>query len=79
MSRKTVIDNAMPVGEVKRVADMLPPPSELVLREENVKVTLSLSTQSIEFFKEEAKKLNVPYQRMIRNLVDQYVSQHAKH
>jgi predicted DNA binding CopG/RHH family protein len=37
-----------------------------------VKVTLSLSRRSLDFFKREAKKRRVPYQRMIRSLVDMY-------
>jgi predicted DNA binding CopG/RHH family protein len=45
----------------------------LVLRDETVKVTLSLNKNSLEFFKREAKKNRVPYQRMIRALVDEYV------
>ncbi|MBS0274978.1 MAG: hypothetical protein JSR55_11395 [Proteobacteria bacterium] len=40
------------------------------LRESNVKVTLSLSQRSVDFFKREAKKQHAPYQRMIRALVD---------
>jgi len=35
-------------------------------------VTLSLSRKSVDFFKREAKRQNVPYQRMIRALVDAY-------
>ncbi len=66
-----------PIGEVTRVADFLPPPSQLVPREETVKVTLTLSKESVEFFKEEAKRNNVSYQRMIRQLVDQYARQYA--
>ena len=58
------------IGPVLR--DFLPPPDKLVLREANVKVTLSLSSRSVEFFKRAAKKQNVPYQRMIRALVDAY-------
>ena len=65
-----------PIGKLTRVKDFLPPPSELVPREETVKVTLALSKESVEFFKEKAKKNRVPYQRMIRKLVDQYVGQH---
>ena len=42
----------------------------LVLREENVKVTLSLSQRSVTFCKRAALKRRVPYQRMIRALVD---------
>ncbi len=46
--------------------------SRLVLKDDNVKVTLSLSRRSIEFFKRGAKKQHVPYQKMIRSLVDRY-------
>ncbi len=65
------------IGDVRIVEDFLPAPSELVLREDNVKVTLSLSRSSVEFFKREAGKARVPYQRMIRTLVDFYAA-HAK-
>ena len=54
------------------VKDFLPPPDKLVMRESNVKVTLSLSRKSVDFFKREAKKQRVPYQRMIRALVNAY-------
>ena len=37
-----------------------------------MKVTLSLSRGSVDFFKRAAKKRDVPYQRMIRALVDAY-------
>ncbi len=66
-----------PIGKLTRVKDFLPPPSQLVPREETVKVTLALSKESVEFFKEKAKKNKVSYQRMIRSLVDQYVGQHT--
>ena len=54
------------------IKDFLPAPRDLAPREENVKVTLSLSRRSLDFFKREAKKRRVPYQRMIRVLVDSY-------
>ena len=76
MSRKTTFTDK-PIGKLTRVKDFLPPPSQLVPREETVKVTLALSKESVEFFKEKAKKNKVPYQRMIRSLVDQYVGQHT--
>jgi predicted DNA binding CopG/RHH family protein len=63
-----------PLGKMKLVNDFLPPPEELVFREENVKVTLSLSKESVEFFKEEARKNRTQYQRMIRRLLDLYVT-----
>jgi predicted DNA binding CopG/RHH family protein len=63
---------------VKVIKDFLPPPEKLVLRETNVKVTLSLSQRSVDFFKREAAKQRVPYQRMIRALVDAYAEAGAK-
>ena len=73
MSRKAV---RYTKGEISKIGpvvkDFLPPPDKLVLRESNVKVTLSLSSRSVDFFKREAKKQHVPYQRMIRALVDAY-------
>ncbi|MCI0515023.1 CopG family transcriptional regulator, partial [candidate division KSB1 bacterium] len=41
--------------------------------EETVKVTISLSKTSIDFFKEVARKNRTQYQKMIRRLLDEYV------
>lgn len=65
-----------PIGDVKVVRDALPPPSDLVFREDQVKVTIGLSKSSVDFFKEEAKRHHTQYQRMIRRLLDIYVAQH---
>jgi predicted DNA binding CopG/RHH family protein len=78
MSKKTVRYTEGEIGKVKVVKDFLPRPDQLVLREENVKVTLSLSRRSLEFFKREAGKRRVPYQRMIRALVDAYAEREDK-
>lgn len=72
MSSKTVKYSAGEVGKVRIVKDFLPPPDALVAREENVKVTIELSRRSVDFFKRAAKARRVPYQRMIRALVDAY-------
>ena len=65
-----------PVGDVKVVRDFLPAPADLVFRDEQVKVTIGLSRASVDFFKEEARRHHTQYQRMIRRLLDLYVSQH---
>jgi predicted DNA binding CopG/RHH family protein len=78
MSKKTVRYTEGEIGKVKVMKDFLPPPDQLVLREENVKVTLSLSRRSLEFFKREAGKRRVPYQRMIRALVDAYAEREER-
>lgn len=60
----------------KRVVDFLPAPDQLVTKEEKEKITLELSKSSLEFFKQAAKKQKVPYQRMIRALLDEYASRY---
>ena len=62
------------LGELEIVSDFLPSPSELALKEKNVKITIALSKESIDYFKEEAGRHHIKYQRMIRNLLDIYVS-----
>ena len=54
MKRKTKYTDE-PMGEPKVIKDFLPAPDQLVLREENIKVTISLNKESVDFFKEEAK------------------------
>jgi predicted DNA binding CopG/RHH family protein len=63
-----------PIGKVKVISDFLPSPEELVLKDETVKVTIALSKTSVEFFKNEARKYNTQYQKMIRRLLDEYAA-----
>ena len=67
-----------PLGDLRVVPDFLPRPEDLVFRDEGVKVTISLSKRSVDFFKDEARKHNTQYQRMIRRLLDAYAEHHAK-
>jgi hypothetical protein len=67
-----------PMGKVSVIEDFLPPPDQLVLKEENVKVTIALKKASIEFFKEEAKKHKVSYQKMMREVIDRYAAHYRK-
>ena len=78
MSTKIKYTNE-PLGEVKVVADMLPSPEELAFKEESVKVTISLSKSSVDFFKREAKKHDTKYQQMIRRLLDAYTRAQDRH
>jgi predicted DNA binding CopG/RHH family protein len=75
--KKNISYSEGPIEEVKVVDDFLPPPEELVFREETVKVTIALSKTSVEFFKHEAAKHQVSYQKMIRRLLDEYANRHA--
>jgi predicted DNA binding CopG/RHH family protein len=66
------------MGELRVIKDFLPPPEQLILKEDNVKVTISLSKSSIDFFKRQAAKHQISYQKMIRRVVDYYASQYQK-
>jgi len=61
-----------PMGKLERVGDFLPPPERLVMRDDNIKVTISLSKASVDFFKRYGRKNNIAYQRLIRRLLDLY-------
>jgi len=63
-----------PMGDVRVVKDFLPTPEELALKDETVKITISLTRRSVDFFKKEAELHNTQYQRMIRTLLDEYVA-----
>jgi len=67
-----------PIGELRVVRDFLPPPDQLVLKEDNLKVTISLKKSGIDFFKKQAKKHKTSYQKMIREVVDWYASHYEK-
>ena len=71
-TRKKINYTDEPLGEVRIVDDFLPSPEQLVFKEDNVKVTITLSKASVDFFKKEAKKHHTQYQRMIRRLLDIY-------
>ena len=51
------ISKAISEGEI--IADFLPPPEKLIRKEPKVKITITLNSGSVEFFKKHAKKNNV--------------------
>ena len=75
-TRKKIKYTDEPLGQVRIVDDFLPSPEGLVFKEDNVKVTITLSKASIDFFKKEAKKHHTQYQKMIRRLLDVYADHH---
>lgn len=60
--------------EMAVVEDFLPPPEQLGLKQDTVKVTIGLSKPTIEFFKTRAKQNHTQYQKMIRQLLDLYAA-----
>lgn len=68
----------MPVGNLTRVPDFLPPPEELIAADTMVKVTLSIDRSSLEFFKAMANKLGAKYQKMMREVLRGYAQQYSE-
>jgi predicted DNA binding CopG/RHH family protein len=67
-----------PIEKIKIINDFLPSPDQLILKDDNVKITIALKKSSIDFFKNEAKKHHTSYQRMIRQLIDLYAVNNTK-
>ena len=65
------------IGPVEIVPNFLLLPEELAREDDGVKVPLSLSRRSVDFFKAEAQRQNCSYQRMIRRLVDSYAARYS--
>lgn len=63
-----------PIGNFRQIVDFLPSPEELKLKSETTKITISLSTESLAYFKEVARANHSQYQKMIRQLLDDYVA-----
>ena len=63
-----------PIGEIRLVPDFLPSPEELALKNEQTKVTIHLSSETVAYFKAAADKHHMQYQKMIRQLLDEYVA-----
>jgi len=64
-------------GRMRKVDNFLPSTEELVLKKPTQMISLRLDTESIQFFKREAIRLNTSYQGMIRMLIQKYVT-HTK-
>jgi predicted DNA binding CopG/RHH family protein len=62
--------------EFEDIEDFLPPPEKLIRKEETVKVTISLSKSSVDFFKKHARRQRTHYQKMIRRVIDLYAERH---
>ena len=67
-----------PIQIGRRVSDFLPPPHELVFKDKKVKVTISLTKRTVNFFKRQAKGQQSQYQKLIRRLLDEYAARHEQ-
>jgi predicted DNA binding CopG/RHH family protein len=71
-------DIALALKGAEIIDDFLPPPEELVFKVPKVKVTMSMSTRTVNIFKTYAKKNNLSYQTMINEVVDRYAQKYQK-
>ena len=71
---KTIQYSNEPIGDLNLIPDFLPSPEELALKQQNTKITISLSSESVAYFKDTAKKHHMQYQKIIRQLLDEYVA-----
>ena len=67
-----------PVGALKRVADFLPAPSKLFIKEHLTKITLTVDDETVHFFKSTAKSLGTKYQKMMREVLKTYAGHFKK-
>ena len=70
------ISNAILEGEI--IMDFLPPPEKLIRKEPKVKITITLNSGSVAFFKKHAERNNVKYQTMINEVLDKYVQKYSE-
>jgi len=64
------------IAESVIIEDFLPAPNQLIFKEETAKITLNLNKRSIAFFKGKAKEIGIPYQMMIKKVIDLYAKKY---
>ena len=70
MKRTEYTDEPMQIGQEVHI---LPPPAELAKMVRTVRTTLTLTEETLDFFKIQAKEMGVPYNGLIRKALDEYV------
>ncbi len=76
MKKKTIYEEN-PFGKRARLGKRVslkdfPTPAEIAAAERTTKITLSVSARSLTFLKKQAEYYHLPYQVMIRRLLDDY-------
>src|SRR3989338_7266847 len=75
--KKSIRDQNMPVGKLKRIQDDLPSPGELARSIQSIRITIVLNKSSVDYFKKQARRYHTKYQRMMREVLDRYVNRQA--
>ncbi len=77
MKTKKGNDNNEPHGRLSPISDFLPPPEQLIPAEKTIKITVALDEKTLKFFKEYAKKSELKYQRIIREVLKGYARKYG--
>ena len=59
--------------------DFLPSPEDISQSLATVKVTMHVGARSLDFYKTQSKRMKIPYQRLIRTILDDYARQYSGH
>ena len=76
LSAKSNKNVSKQTAKVKINTDFLPSPEKLTKKGTKVKVTITLSQKTVNFFKNYAAKNNTKYQTMINEVLDKYVQKY---
>jgi predicted DNA binding CopG/RHH family protein len=81
MNKKIMYGNAPKnisknIIEGEMIEDFLPPPEKLLRKEPKIKITITLNSTSVDFFKKYAERNNVKYQTMINEVLDLYAKKY---
>ncbi|WP_026043751.1 BrnA antitoxin family protein [Treponema primitia] len=81
MNRKIIYtkspkDIGKSIMEGEMVKDFLPPPEKLVRKEPKTKITITLNSRSVEFYKKYAEEHDIKYQNMINEILDLYAQKY---
>lgn len=77
MKKKTLKNQDEPIGDLTRIADFLPPPSELLPSERTVKITIAIDDRTLKFFRSAASRQGLKYQRMMREVLKGYARKYG--
>lgn len=77
MKTKRKTDPNEPHGKLTRIPDFLPPPEELIPSERTIKITVAIDEKTLKFFKDYAKKSELKYQRIIREVLKGYARRYG--
>lgn len=77
MKKKTLKNQDEPMGNLTKIADFLPPPSELLPTERTVKITIAIDDRTLKFFRNAASRQGLKYQRMMREVLKGYARKYG--